>query len=358
MCIQTFNATLVSGHKSFSDPELTRDIRDARDDEVADGNSIHTDIAVERKFHQYSSTPSIHSSLEYVLSSNSFANLARLIHFHIDFAMPGYTQHRRSTVVDSKLTVAAHVGAPGWTHNTIKTVVTTPWRGASDRDTLNLHHASRRTPIIPYPLPYSPKPHPSSPLLPDIRHRQSAAPPPKSASHVRLAPSPIETHLGRWEQPTETKSLATRHLAPLRLTLPAATGPSRGNAIHTIKANSGISNVTITSSHLAKTSSVILPTEGWHLWFRSSQPARAYGIPISTSHPAPQRNTIHIVKRHIQPYHHLLAAPRCHARVRSPRRGHRTYVVKFNDSVPSYGCTPFRTGSPSPPWISVSSRHT
>ncbi|KAF6746182.1 hypothetical protein DFP72DRAFT_855634 [Ephemerocybe angulata] len=92
---------------------------------------------------------------------------------------------------------------------------------------------------------------------------------------------PIETHLGRSEQPAKPRGLATRQLTKLssqrtvarrisiqivianpRLgTTPPhpssvrihATGPSRGNAIHTIKANSGISNVTITSSHLAKT---------------------------------------------------------------------------------------------------------
>ncbi|KAF6746173.1 hypothetical protein DFP72DRAFT_1175710 [Ephemerocybe angulata] len=63
---------------------------------------------------------------------------------------------------------------------------------------------------------------------------------------------------------------------------------SRGNAIHTVKANSGISNLTTTASRHENRISVI---ERWHLWFRSSQPARAYGIPISTSHLAPQRHT-------------------------------------------------------------------
>ncbi|KAF6746186.1 hypothetical protein DFP72DRAFT_1076588 [Ephemerocybe angulata] len=105
---------------------------------------------------------------------------------------------------------------------------------------------------------------------------------------------PIETHLGRSEQPAKPRGLATRHLAPLRLTLPAATGPSRGNAIHTIKANSGISNVTITSSHLAKTLECDCPAGAIALGsefndicalpmdVRTTVVHILYGIPVST----------------------------------------------------------------------------
>ncbi|KAF6746170.1 hypothetical protein DFP72DRAFT_855621 [Ephemerocybe angulata] len=62
--------------------------------------------------------------------------------------------------------------------------------------------------------------------------------------------------------------------------------PRRGNAIHTVKANSGIFNLAITSSRLANT---------------SSQPAYTHGIPIWTSNLASQR-TMAAFSRECDPY--------------------------------------------------------